>query len=61
MRLKELRKAASMTQAELAEKSGLNLRTLQDYEQGQKPLKSASYERVEKIADALGVDMKDLF
>lgn len=58
--LKELRKAAGMTQAELAEKSGVNPRMIQHYEQGFKDLSKAAFETGLRIADALGCDPRDL-
>lgn len=58
--LKAYRKAAGMTQLELAAASGVNLRTLQDYEQGKKPISQAAAITVYKIAKALGVSVEDL-
>ena len=42
MSLRELRKQRKLTQKELAQMSGVNFRSLQDYEQGHKKLTSAS-------------------
>ena len=42
MGLRELRKRNHLTQKELAQKSGVNFRSLQDYEQGHKKLTGAS-------------------
>lgn len=58
--LKELRKAAGLTQAELAKKSGVNLSMIQFYEQGFKDLNKAAFETGLRIADALGCDPRDL-
>lgn len=58
--LKELRTAANLTQAELAEKSGVNIRMIQYYENGFKDLNKAAFETALKIADALGCDPRDL-
>lgn len=58
--LQEYRKQAGMTQLELAVASGVNLRTLQDYEQGRKPINQAAAVTVHKIAKALGVTVEDL-
>ena len=58
--LKAYRKAAGMTQLELAAASGVNLRTLQDYEQGKKPISQAAAITVYKIAKALNVTVEDL-
>ena len=49
-----------MTQKELAEATGLNLRTLQHYEQGSKDLNMAAAVTVYGIATALGVRIEDL-
>jgi transcriptional regulator with XRE-family HTH domain len=51
-RIARLRKAAGLTQRGLAEKAGVSLSTLRNWEQGaREPLASA----VVKLADALGV------
>ena len=47
MGLREIRKQRNMTQKELAQISGVNFRSLQDYEQGHKRLSSASAKRRE--------------
>ena len=58
--LKELRKAAGLTQAELAKKSGVNLSMIQFYEQGFKDLNKAAFETGLRIAEALDCDPRDL-
>ena len=58
--LKAYRKAAGMTQLELAAASCVNLRTLQDYEQGRKPISQAAAVTVYRIARALDVTVEDL-
>lgn len=58
--LKRYRKQAGLTQPELAEKVGISHRTLQDYEQGQKPLEGARAITVLKMAKALGCTVEDL-
>lgn len=58
--LKNIRIICKITQAELAEKSGVSLRTLQDYEQGRKPINQAAAITVHRIAQALGVTVEDL-
>lgn len=52
--LKRLREMRGFTQKELAERSGISLRTLQDYEQGRKPINQAAAITVYNIAQALG-------
>lgn len=49
-----------MTQAQLAEKSGVNVRMVQYYENGFKDLRKAAFETGLKIAEALGCDPRDL-
>jgi transcriptional regulator with XRE-family HTH domain len=55
-KLKELREGAGLTQAALAQKSGLSLGVIRDYEQGKKEpaLRSAF-----KLAEALGVAVEE--
>ena len=50
-RLKEKRLAANLTQAELARQAGVTVRTIQNYELGQR--KPSSMVTIQKIADAL--------
>ena len=54
MRLKELRKKKKMTQTDLAEASGLAVRTVQAYEQG---LREPSLDSALKLAHGLRVDV----
>jgi len=58
--LQKYRKQAGMTQRELAVASGVSLRTLQDYEQGRKPIGQAAALTVHRIAKALGVTVENL-
>lgn len=58
--LQEYRKKRNISQRQLAEQTGVNLRTLQDYEQGRKPLGQAAAATVLSIAKALGVTVEDL-
>lgn len=58
--LKHYRKQAGLSQAQLAEKAGISPRTLQDYEQGQKPLEKAATITVLKLARVLGCTVEDL-
>jgi transcriptional regulator with XRE-family HTH domain len=51
--LKKWRAIRNMTQKELAEKAGISLRTLQDYEQGRKSINGAAALTVCKLADEL--------
>lgn len=51
--LKRLREQAGMSQRELAEASGVPVRTIQQYEQRQKNIRRAAYETVSSLASAL--------
>jgi DNA-binding XRE family transcriptional regulator len=59
-KLKEYRKQAGLTQPELAEKVGISHRTLQDYEQGQKPLEGARAITVLRMSRVLGCTIEEL-
>lgn len=58
--LKERRLAAKLTQRQLAEQSGVPLRTLQQYEQGQKNINKAQAEYVIALARATYCQPSDL-
>lgn len=58
--LKRVRAAQGFTQRSLAEATGLNLRTIQHWEQGSKDFNQAAAITVYAVAQALGVDMLDL-
>ena len=58
--LKELRQAAGLSQAQLAEKSGVNIRMIQYYEQGKNDIRKAALDKGLAIAETLGCDPKDL-
>lgn len=58
--LKRIRIDSGITQAALAERSGVSLRTLQDYEQGRKPINGAAALTVYRLAQAIGVTVEDL-
>ena len=58
--LKYYRQRAGLTQKQLADSAGISLRTLQDYEQGRKPLDKAAASTVLILATALGCKMEDL-
>ena len=53
-RLQTYRKLLGMTQQQLAERSGVNLRTLQQYEVGRKELHKAAADNLFALAAALG-------
>jgi DNA-binding transcriptional regulator YiaG len=59
-RLKRTRKLEGLTQSELAEQSGVPLRTLQQYEQRQKDINKAQAEYLIMLAKALHCSMEEL-
>lgn len=59
-RLKWMREDKGMTQAELAEKSGVNVRSIQNYEQGFKDINGAKVVTVLQLAEALGCDVYEI-
>ncbi|MBW2106708.1 MAG: helix-turn-helix transcriptional regulator [Deltaproteobacteria bacterium] len=54
----ESRKQAGLTQAKLSEKAGLSIDSISRIERG---IRSPSFESLENIAYALGLEIKDLF
>lgn len=58
--IKALRRAAKLTQKQLADAAGLDIRNLQRYESGEFDIANMSLSVAVKIADALGVDAKKL-
>ena len=55
-KIKHLRTAAGMTQRELAEKTGVNIRQIQKYEADQPEIGNVSLRITIALADALGID-----
>lgn len=60
MKLKEMRQARKLSQAQLAEKTGLNVRTIQHYEQGSKNFDHARIDTLLKVCIALGCGLEDI-
>lgn len=60
MSLKNIRERAGLKQSELATISGVNLRSLQDYEQGHKAISSAKGETLFRLSLALGCSIEDI-
>jgi transcriptional regulator with XRE-family HTH domain len=58
--LKRIRKTSGFTQAELAERSEVSLRSIQMYEQRNKDINKASAETLYRISKILGCEMEDL-
>ena len=59
-KLKQIRQFAGMSQRELAEQSGVPLRTIQQYEQRQKSINKAQAEYLMMLANALQCKAEDL-
>ena len=59
-KLKEMRQAAGLSQSQLAEKAGINVRTLQHYEQGSKLFDHARIDTILKICLALNCKLDDI-
>lgn len=59
-RLQQIRRICGYSQSVLARKSGINLRTLQQYESRAKDINKASVTTLKVLADTLGVSMEDL-
>jgi len=55
-----LRTAAGLTQAQLAEKAGINIMMVSRLERGERLMKNTTLETALKLAEALGVEPKDL-
>lgn len=58
--LKRIRTAYGCTQAELAKKSGVSLRSIQMYEQRNKNINKANADTLYRISKVLGCSMEDL-
>ena len=58
--LKRIRTIYGFTQAELAERSGVSLRSIQMYEQRNKNINKASADTMYRLAKVLGCTMEDL-
>ena len=59
-KLQELRLKNNMSQSELARASGVNYRTLQDFDQGRKSLANAKGEMLYRLTIALGCSIDEL-
>ena len=58
--MKRIRTAYGCTQAELAKRSGVSLRSIQMYEQRNKDTNKASAETLLRLSKVLGCTMEDL-
>lgn len=58
--LKEVRESKGLSQAALADKSGVSKKAICSYEQGWRNIRMASYDTLEKLANALETEIKDI-
>ena len=58
--LARYRKARGLSQSQLANASGLSLRSIQLYEQRQNDINNAQYNRLQALANTLGCKIEDL-
>lgn len=58
--LKRMRQEYHLSQSQLADRSGVNVRLIQDYEQGHKQINNAKAITVYKLARALNCTVEDL-
>lgn len=59
-KLKEKRQGAGLSQSQLAEKTGINIRTLQHYEQGSKDFDHARIDTILKVCLVLNCTLEDV-
>lgn len=59
-KLKQIRVSAGLTQLELSNITGINLRTLQYYEQGSKKIEHAKLETILKLCVALNKEISEI-
>ena len=59
-KLQEYRKLAGLSQSQLADKTGIGIRTIQSYESGNRSLENAAAVTVLQFAKALGCTVEDL-
>lgn len=59
-KLKEIREKKNMSQTQLAKLSGINLRTIQDYEQDKRSINKAQLATVYALAQTLDCTMEEL-
>lgn len=59
-KLKQIRRSRKLTQSQLSEKSGINLRMIQYYEQGVKNINEASISTLAKLSRSLSCQIEDI-
>jgi transcriptional regulator with XRE-family HTH domain len=60
VKLQEIRKQAGLSQSELSKLSGVNLRTIQEYEYGRKIVDKAKLDIIIALADSLQVPLYEI-
>ena len=60
MNLKDLRKSRGLTQAQLAELSGVNSRQIQRIENGESEIGNVTLKNAHALAKALGITIEEL-
>lgn len=60
MTIKALRESRGLSQSQLAKATGISVRTLQSYEQGQRDIYKMQLQTASRIAQALGVEIEKL-
>lgn len=60
MSLKERRNGSGLKQREVAEMTGIDIKTVQDFESGRKDIHRAAAATVKKMAEAYGCSMEDI-
>ena len=59
-KLKQLRLAAGLSQAQMAKQAGINLRVYQYYEQGTKDISKANLATILRVCNTLGCSLADV-
>lgn len=59
-KLQAMRKAAGLSQSQLAEKAGVSVRLLQKYERGGRDLNGAKFTTILKLCNALKCSLGDI-
>lgn len=60
MKLKELREQRGISRPELSAASGVNIRTIEGYEQGKKDINGAKLKTLLKLCQALNCRLEDI-
>lgn len=58
--MKSLREKAGLSRKQLAEKTGINIRTIEAYEQGLKDINGAKLKTLLRLCSALGCKLNEL-